>query len=210
MLCSAPDGRAYFLLLRQKKVAKEKATPRRRSFGMKLQRSALRCSTGRAAAELAFGSDSPRRHPPARLRCSAASRGLRSKPRVNETVGGNTPLGLFCFVMPCAAPSNTPRVLPAGRGGWGGKGRGLSEPAGRVPQPPPQPSSAGHPEGAPNRARLLFGYFFLARQEKVCPPVRGGIQRIRSNKTTKADQTPYRAVCYDAPNTAAKPTDTPC
>ena len=42
-----PCGRAYFLLLRQKKVAKEKATPRSAPL-----RGTLRYSAGRAAAEL--------------------------------------------------------------------------------------------------------------------------------------------------------------
>jgi len=47
------------------------------------------------------------------------------------------------------------------------KGRALSEAVGRVAQPPPEASSAGDPaeRGAPNRARLLVGYLFLARQE---------------------------------------------
>ena len=48
-----------------------------------------------------------------------------------------------------------------------GKGRALFEAVGRVAQPPPEASSAGDPAGAPNRARLLVGYLFLARQEQV-------------------------------------------
>jgi hypothetical protein len=44
-LFSAPDARAYFLLLRQKKVAKEKATLVARSAAP----TALRYSKGRAA-----------------------------------------------------------------------------------------------------------------------------------------------------------------
>jgi len=37
----------------------------------------------------------------------------------------------------------------------------------RVPQPPDQSSNAGYRAAAANRGRLLFGYFFLATQEKV-------------------------------------------
>jgi len=36
----------------------------------------------------------------------------------------------------------------------------------RVPQPPDQSSNAGHPEGAANRGRLLFGYFFFGEARK--------------------------------------------
>jgi hypothetical protein len=72
-LFSAPDARAYFLLLRQKKVAKEKATPALRG---RLRR--LPCAT-RAAGRLRNSglrpSDSARRLPPAPLRCSALHEG---------------------------------------------------------------------------------------------------------------------------------------
>jgi len=38
---------------------------------------------------------------------------------------------------------------------------------GRVAQPRLLAADRGNPEGAANRGRLLFGYFFLAKQEKV-------------------------------------------
>ncbi len=67
-----PCWRAYFLLLRQKKVAKEKATPRSAPFGFL----ALLGRPG-GLPELACGSDKASRHPPAPLRCSAPSTGTR-------------------------------------------------------------------------------------------------------------------------------------
>jgi len=62
-----PCWRAYFLLLRQKKVAKEKATPG------SAPATPVPCATRRAGrlAKLACGSDNASRLLPARLRCSA-------------------------------------------------------------------------------------------------------------------------------------------
>ena len=72
-LGSAPDARAFFLLDRQKKEAKEKATPGRRPAC-----GGVPCAT-RSAGRLRNSdlrpSDSPRRLPPAALRCSASSKG---------------------------------------------------------------------------------------------------------------------------------------
>jgi len=61
-----PCWRAYFLLLRQKKVAKEKATPGSAPFGFL----PLLGEPG-GLPELACGSNMASRLPPARLRCSA-------------------------------------------------------------------------------------------------------------------------------------------
>ena len=67
-----PCWRAYFLLLRQKKVAKEKATPTAPALPVP-------CATRNAGrlAKLACGSDNASRQPPAFLRCSAPSAGTR-------------------------------------------------------------------------------------------------------------------------------------
>ena len=66
-----PCWRAYFLLLRQKKVAKEKATPGAAPA------TPVPCATRNAGrlAKLAFGSNNASRLPPAFLRCSAPSTG---------------------------------------------------------------------------------------------------------------------------------------
>ncbi|MBU1362839.1 MAG: hypothetical protein KKE51_03330 [Gammaproteobacteria bacterium] len=66
-----PCWRAYFLLLRQKKVAKEKATPGAAPA------TPVPCATRNAGrlAKLACGSNNASRQPPAFLRCSAPSTG---------------------------------------------------------------------------------------------------------------------------------------
>ena len=72
-LGSAPDARAFFLLGRQKKKAKEKATAALRA---RLRR--VPCATRQAGRLRNSGlrpSDSPRRLPPTRLRCSALHEG---------------------------------------------------------------------------------------------------------------------------------------
>ena len=75
----SPCGRAYFLLLRQKKVAKEKATPR---SAPGVARSLALLGRPGGLPELACGSDMANRNPPARLRCSAPSTGVRSVTRL--------------------------------------------------------------------------------------------------------------------------------
>ena len=74
-----PCGRAYFLLLRQKKVAKEKATP---GAAPALP---VPCATRQAGrlAKLACGSNNASRLPPAFLRCSAPSTGTRKASTLN-------------------------------------------------------------------------------------------------------------------------------
>ena len=191
-LCSAPDGRAYFLLLRQKKVAKEKATPRHRSFGMKLQRSSLRCSTCRAAAELALRAQTVLADCPRPVSAARRRRGDQRQYRVEMRAAAVSVS--FGFDLSCP-------VRRRATEGGAEKGEDCLSRR-RVPQPPSQPSSAGHPEGAPNRARLLFGYFFLARQEKVSPPVRGGTQRLRQ---AKENQPQRKRAAKAARQCAAKP-----
>lgn len=61
-------------------------------------------------------------------------------------------------------PSAPPRLKRAG----GGIRRALSEPAGRVAQPPRRIGSVeARPEGVAQQGRLFFGYFLLAKQKKV-------------------------------------------
>ncbi len=74
----SPGGRAFFLLLRQKKEAKEKATPR---SAPGVARSLALLGRPGGLPELACGSDMANRNPPARLRCSAPSTGARKRPR---------------------------------------------------------------------------------------------------------------------------------
>jgi len=60
-----------------------------------------------------------------------------------------------------------------------GKGRALFEAVGRVAQPPPEASSAGNPaeRGAPNRARVFFGYLSFGDTKESNPRVRRGTRR---------------------------------
>jgi hypothetical protein len=76
-----PCWRAYFFLLRQEKVAKKKATPRAAPA------SPVPCATRNAGRLRNSGlcpSNSPRRRPPAFLRCSAPSTGTRKASMVNR------------------------------------------------------------------------------------------------------------------------------
>jgi len=105
-LVFAPDARAYFLLLRQKKVAKEKATPRSAPGVARflallggpgtprvLPRDALHRS-GRCLPELACGSDMASRHPPP-LHCSAPPTGGRKEFQLYRLTQRMQPCGRF-------------------------------------------------------------------------------------------------------------------
>ena len=80
-LFSAPDARASFLLSRQEKGAKEKATPPHRRIDKTdpVPCAAHRAGRLRNSPSLREDSDSPRRLPPARLRCSAGQKGEGSR-----------------------------------------------------------------------------------------------------------------------------------
>ena len=112
-LVSAPDARAFFLLGRQKKEAKEKATPGRRpAFG------GVPCATrtaGRLRNSGLCPSDSPRRLPPAALRCSASSKGDQHRAEFDAQEAS------YPFGSPPALCVVEQRKTQRG------KGRGLSE-----------------------------------------------------------------------------------
>ena len=134
-----PCWRAYFLLLRQKKVAKEKATP---GAAPALP---VPCATRNAGrlAKLASGSNNASRLPPAFLRCSAPSTGT---PKASGLTISSQKTGFH------GQPEKTPkteishsgtqaqtRIVPPGplrgaeqRRKAGGSRRGLSE--GRSPE----------------------------------------------------------------------------
>ena len=102
-LVSAPDARAFFLLGRQKKEAKEKATPALRGRLCRLP-----CATRTAGRLRNSGlrpSDSPRRLPPAVLRCSALHEGANTEWNLMR-------LGLgvrSVFILPVASSSSARR-----------------------------------------------------------------------------------------------------
>ena len=163
---SAPDARAYFLLLRQKKVAKEKATPL-----------------------------SPPRLRRGALRCGIAPGGCGTRPCGAQTVLAETPgamalLGVAkggkarqqCHLWRSIRPALwVPLRRAEQRRLAGGRRRALSE--GRSPELRSRPASRvaqGTPaqQGRETGGRLLFGDFFLATQEKVTRR-QGGTQRLR-------------------------------
>ncbi len=153
-LCSAPDARADFLLLRQKKVAKEKATPRY-AVGFADSPALLSkpggCAT-RGDAPQTVLADFPRLASVAR-RCTRG--------RSNRTVHYRKRLKYrSVFLMPFASSSS------AGRNGKRGedclRAVGPSSAAPRCERA----AQSTRRSRATLWARLLFGYFFLARQEK--------------------------------------------
>ena len=115
-----PCGRAFFLLLRQKKEAKEKATPR---SAPGVARSLALLGRPGGLPELACGSDMANRNPPARLRCSAPSTGTRKASTLNHVARSNG-----CYGQPpkqtqnkTATTSSTPALpLPLKKGRSGG------------------------------------------------------------------------------------------
>ena len=148
-LGSAPDARASFLLLRQKKGAKEKATPGRRPAcgGVPC---ATRLERGLRNSGFALKQCSPT--PPSSLRCSAPRRGIQ------------TPIGHHCarFVfLPSASSSSAGRNGKKGEDCLRANGPSSAAPrCGRAAQ-------RTRRSRATQRARLFFGYFLLARQKKV-------------------------------------------
>ncbi len=124
--------------------------------------------------ELACGSNNANRVPPARLCCSAPSKGIRKASRVwatsdktNATVAREaeslTEPGWFAGTLErCRATQ-----------GLAEKGRGLFE--GRSPEfrsPRQSRVAQGTGTAGTDQGRLLFAYFFLAKQEKVRRPAR--------------------------------------
>jgi hypothetical protein len=172
----SPRLATHFLLLRQKKVSKEKAS---RSPGRCAVPCAARVERGRA--ELAFGSDNARPDPLAPALLSPATRqgfgdgvgfrfgcgsGLpfflplplgegRGEGKTNKAAGENAP-------EPASAPAPRRHAL-ASSAGPGGSGRALSERSEFSPTPP-GPSNAACPQrsgGTAHPARLFFAYFLL-------------------------------------------------
>jgi len=186
-LFSAPDARAYFLFDGKKKVAKEKATP---GYAVGCADCpALLGSPGGWLNSPLRGSNTASRNPPARLRCSALHMGpkgvaaerLEQKPEQTVFYGrpAKTPIftvdreSVTFFSQPSAASSS------AGRAGAFGS-HCLSRRRVHANRPLVRAAQSTRRSRAPQRARLLFGYFFLARQEKVRPPVNGGNQHLKS------------------------------
>ena len=170
--CGAP----HFLLLRQKKVRKEKATRRQRPAAQGSLRYSVFAGAPRehffpmlriaqGAAELGAAplkQSSPFISP--NLRCSASHNGPGKASRHNLRIDE-----LLCLVSPCCwGCLSTGRFSPSRRQrrateALADKGRGLSEGVARVPQTPPTTSSAGNSAqqgadaGSPSFCLLFLG-----------------------------------------------------
>ena len=187
---SAVDRRAYFLVLRQKKVAKEKATP---GYAVGCADSPARLDGPGGCATRADGpqtvlADCPQ--PVCVARRSTWGPEKHRKPTAkDETKGGEAAPGL---PDPLGGAEQR-RVV-------GGCRLALFEPQASLASRPTARVAQGSPHsGAMTQGRLFFGYFLLAKQKKVRPRVRRGKQRLRkpSRQPASGDQT--TRVCGSSP-----------
>jgi len=167
---------SHFLLLRQKKVSKEKATPGC-AVGFADSPALLETPGGwlNSPAAQTTPADYPRRF-------SVARRSTRG-PKGGVDQAGNRKLK--CCGQPEKKPkttyqsSNTDALPGLLRGAeqrrWAGGSRlALSEPQASLGKPPGSPSSARNPRsGHRPKGRLFFAYFLLAKQKKVRRPQGG-------------------------------------
>jgi hypothetical protein len=185
----------YFLLLRQKKVAQEKATRVRVS---------LRCATGNLRCSRRAGNLQTRLSPQT---CSllnppaAALLGTRTREREAEAqyqvtragASGVPPLSLRGCKAPAAAPGiAVPAPFPCGCAEQRSEARkkwdACLSPQGEFADRPRFASSAGCPvaqrRGRKHQGRLFFGDFLLATQKKVPRPPGRDPARHDSNNPT--------------------------
>ena len=167
-LGSAVDRRAYFLLLRQNKVAKEKATTAY----------AVGCADCLALLEVPGGCGT-------RLGCAkpqtvladyprpfSAAQRFRWGPREASQFAGSTPdLSMSQLACPSLSESDafhSPSASSSSAGGAGEVGlHCLSRRRVHASRPHRRAAQSTRQRRATKRARLLFGDFFLAKQEKV-------------------------------------------
>ena len=175
---------SYFLLLRQKKVSKEKATPG--SVPGCARFLALLGRPGGCATRLRLRQRQPTA--PGAPALLGASQGARKSTRA-RTVGLH-----FCAFLRSTARSQvvvrrlSPDAFPGPmrgaeqrRNAGGSGGHCLSRR--RVRQRPPFRVAQGTGEaGRLARGRLFFGYFLLAKQKKVRPPARRNPKPITKQK----------------------------
>jgi hypothetical protein len=178
---------SHFLLLRQKKVSKEKATPR------SAPASPVPCATRWAGrlAKLACGSDTASRNPPARLRCSAPLRGTRKASGLKELSGQNATVGPKKrpkSKKPSSATDGLPGPLEGAeqRRKAGGFRRGLSE--GRSPEFRSRPAcrvAQGTGEAGADPGSPSFCLLFLGEARKSETPLKGGNPRFSKPNAIK-------------------------
>ena len=159
-----PRQGSNFLLLRQKKVTKEKASRIRRPSAYAA--GTLRCSgpAGSAETRLAPQTSALLDPPLPALLASSLRRGEPNTKTTRTRHGAS----LWSLVVGsgCRLLGSLCRVAGLSSAAAGGSGRALFERSEFSPTPP-DASSARYPAGALTSARLLFAYFLLAKQEKV-------------------------------------------
>ena len=174
-----PCGRAYFLLLRQKKVAKEKATPR---SAPGVARSLALLGRPGGLPELACGSDMANRNPPARLRCSAPSTGIRKAEWLNlyhqDDLLRST--GEKAQKKPSLSWSRTPLGPLRGaeqRRGWRKKGEDCLRAKPEFRSPRSSRVAQGTGEAGADAGSPSFCLLFLGEARKSKTPRKGGTPR---------------------------------
>ncbi len=184
----SPRRASYFLLLRQKKVTKEKASRRQ-------GRCAVPCAarSRRVGRKLGFASNMRPPDPPAAALLSPVSTAgdMNSRYQLRSLAFGiansqksaaphnpsasaatRDTQSAVCKVRASARARGTrsPDFPPLGRAEQRSVGRiraGACLSEASLRQTPPSASSAGNPAGARSLARLFFGDFLLAKQKKV-------------------------------------------
>jgi hypothetical protein len=180
----SPRRATHFLLLRQEKVSKEKASRIRRPFAS--LRACCATRNRRGAQKLA---------PCGRSNICAPLSAVSCVAHLLITARNNPDTVFASEAMQSAAPSQCkcmevgalPHAVEAGLSSTaaGGSGLALSERS-EFSQTPPDASSARNRVAALTSARLSFAYFSLAKQRKVRRPP-GRDPACRSGKT-KEDQ----------------------
>jgi hypothetical protein len=166
----------YFLLLRQKKVAQEKAT--RVRVTLRCAKGSLRCSrrAGNLQTRLSPQTCSLLNPPAAALLGTRTREWKETSPRVASVCGeSGSPLPSRWCEAPVAAPGIPVPQLPCGcaeqRSGARNKRAACLSPQGEFAARPRFASSAGCPgaqhRGRRHQGRLSFAYFSLAKQRKV-------------------------------------------
>ena len=170
MIVGGSPTAGYLLLLRQKKVTQEKATPFRRPFGVPC----VARQAGRLRNSALRASDSPRRLPPARLCYSAVERGnpngnFNTEPPV-RALPGQTKNTATRFARDCTFSGVPFCAASVCRSNWD-EGEHCSSSAaacvlckllGRVAQPPnlagkPKEPRRGGAAGCPSLGLLSLG-----------------------------------------------------
>ena len=168
-----PCWRAYFLLLRQKKVAKEKATPGAAPAAP------VPCATRQAGrlAKLACGSDNASRLLPAFLRCSAPSKGALKASWLDQFLPKSDSYGQPEKKPKNETPHSNPDALPGPlrgaeqRRGWREKGEDClrAKPEFRSPRQNRVAQGTGAAGTGPGVAFSLATFFWRSKRKYARP-----------------------------------------